>query len=107
MYCSREYQLTSRFNQQYEKSTSNDWHVFVNSAWNVFGIKDWNVEILGGVLWLALCKIPSRMMPLENWKVSAFKLYRSVVTNILGVLTSMIDKDMGGRVTLPFVFIIE
>ena len=23
MYCSREYQLTSRFNQQYEKSTSN------------------------------------------------------------------------------------
>ena len=33
MYCSREYQLTSRFNQQYEKSTSNDkvhYEVLVN-----------------------------------------------------------------------------
>ena len=30
MYCSREYQLTSRFNQQYEKSTSEDFNI----AWN-------------------------------------------------------------------------
>ena len=30
MYCSREYQLTSRFNQQYEKSTSNEHMYFYN-----------------------------------------------------------------------------
>ena len=32
MYCSREYQLTSRFNQQYEKSTSNS---ILNFLWSV------------------------------------------------------------------------
>ena len=58
------------------------------------------------VLWLTLCKISSRMTPLGSWKVSACTLYRLVVLGILGVFTSMIDTDIGGRVTLPFDLII-
>ena len=36
MYCSREYNFTSRFNQQYEKSTSNIWFHF--SEYKIIGI---------------------------------------------------------------------
>ena len=36
MYCSREYQLTSRFNQQYEKSTSNLLQEYGVEAWCFF-----------------------------------------------------------------------
>ena len=58
------------------------------------------------VLWSTLCKISSIMMPSGSWKVSAFTSYKLVVLGILGVLTSMIDTDIGDQVTLPFVLII-
>ena len=58
------------------------------------------------VLWSTLCQISSRMIPSGSWKVSTFTSYRLVVLGILGVFTSMIHKDIGSRVTLPFVLII-
>ena len=38
-----------------------------------------------GVLWSTLCKICSRMMPSESWKVSALTSYRLVVLGIWGL----------------------
>ena len=76
-------------------------HVFANTAWNIFGIKDWNAEILG-VLWSTLCRISSGMTPLGSWNISAFNLYRLVLSETLWVLTSTVDTDMGSSMALPF-----
>ena len=46
-------------------------------------------------------------MPSGSWNVSALNSYRLVVLEIFGVLTSRIDTDIGGKVTLPFVLLLD
>ena len=55
MYCSREYNFTSRFNQQYGKSTSNEWHVCMcKTQWYIMGKL---IIIALGMLYLVTNKI--------------------------------------------------
>ena len=54
------------------------------------------------VLWSTLCRISYKITPLGSWKISAFNMYRLVVSEVFGVLTLMMDTDMGCSVSLTF-----